>query len=280
MDKEIEKTAKMRPDASRPIRILIVDDHPVVRAGLTSMLATIPDLEVVGSASDGKDALDAIAATSPDILLLDLRMPRLSGAEVLKALRAMEEAPRAIILTSYESNEDIYQAILGGAYGYLLKACSEEEMLDAIHAVYAGQRYLPLTIASRLAERIPRLHLNELHTELLDLLARRVDDKQAAHQLNMTVPKLWQRFNMILDSIDLVMPTVTEPAVKLTIADVARKAGVSMATVSRVLHNKGNHSEETQRAVLKIVNQYDFQLNGTAASLAMMRASSTEEEGS
>lgn len=269
----------MLHEPNRPIRILIVDDHPVVRAGLTSMLATIPGLAVVGSAPDGNEALAILSETATDIVLLDLRMPRLNGIEMLKALRALENGPRAIILTSYESDEDIYQAIQCGAYGYLLKACAEEEMLKAIYAVSSGERYLPMHIASRLAERVPRLHLSALHSEILDLFTSGADDQQAAKRLNISVSALWRQFNLILDRLGPLIPAANTSTGRVTIADIARKAGVSMATVSRVLHNKGKHSEETCRAVMKVVNQYDFQLNGTAASLAMMRTSASQETG-
>ena len=267
----------MLRELDHPIRILIVDDHPVVRAGLASMLATIPGLAVVGSAPDGKEALAIISGTATDIVLLDLRMPRLNGIEMLKALRTIENGPRAIILTSYESDENIYQAIQSGAYGYLLKACAEEEMLSAIYAVSSGERYLPMYIASRLAERIPRSHQSALHAEILDLFASETDGQQAAKRLHISVSSLWLQFNEILDRLDPLMPAASTATGRVTIADIARKAGVSMATVSRVLHNKGKHSEETCRAVMKVVNQYDFELNGTAASLAMMRTSSSQE---
>ncbi|HVW76911.1 MAG TPA: response regulator [Alloacidobacterium sp.] len=265
-----------REDAG-PIRILIADDHPVVRAGLASMLATYPDLEVAGSVSDGKQAI-ALASTV-DILLLDLRMPGLNGLEVLRELRQMEKAPRVIVLTTYESDEDVYQAIRTGTHGYLLKASSEEEMIEAIHAVYAGERYFPPHIASKFADRVPRAHVNARQAEILDLIADGFTDEQVADKLHLSVAALWQQLNDIIEALDSVQESesTAAPDKRATIADIARRAGVSMATVSRVLHNKGKHTEDTRRAVMRVVREYDFQLNSTAASLAMMRNSNNSE---
>jgi two-component system NarL family response regulator len=268
----------MLREGTNPIRILIADDHPVVRAGLASMLATYSDLEVAGIVSDGKQAV--ALATTADILLLDLRMPGMNGFEVLRELRHQQNSPRVIVLTTYESDEDIYQAIRAGTHGYLLKASSEEEMIEAIHAVYAGERYFPPHITARFADRVPRAHLDSRQTEILDLIADGLTDDQVAEKLHTSVAGVWQHLNAIMEALE----AVSEPDAgnasqgrRATIADIALRAGVSMATVSRVLHNKGKHTEDTRRAVMRVVREYDFQLNSTAASLAMMRNTSGSE---
>ena len=262
----------MPREGASSIRILIADDHPVVRAGLAAMLATYPDLEVAGSVSDGRQAL-ALAATT-DIILLDLRMPTMTGFEVLRELRQQKDAPRAIVLTTYESDEDIYQAIRAGAHGYLLKASSEEEMIEAIHAVHAGGRYFPPHIAARFADRVPRANLDSRQAGILDLIADGLTDEEVAQKLHTSVSGVWQHLNAIIETLESTSESESEtatPGRRATIADIARRAGVSMATVSRVLHNKGKHTEDTRRAVMRVVREYDFQLNSTAASLAMMR---------
>jgi DNA-binding NarL/FixJ family response regulator len=280
----------MPEQTAEAIRVLIVDDHPVVRAGLVSMLATYPELDVVGSAADGEQAMAMLAgreASAPiDIVMLDLRMPKTNGIETLKALRQTGNHARVIVITSYESDEDIYQAVKAGAQGYLLKASSDEDMIDAIRRVHAGDRYLPTHIASRLADRMPRAHLDPRQSEILDMIALGMSDDEVAEKLGIGNREVWDHLNTIIEALETsdeadTLDTARDrpPAERITIADVARKAGVSMSTVSRVLHNKGKHTEETRRAVMKVVKEYDFQLNGTAASLAMMRSGSQYEPG-
>src|SRR5215469_6849768 len=130
----------MQKDNSTKIRILIVDDHPVVRTGLTSMLGTQAELEVVGAASNGEEALALITRTTPDVLLMDLRMPGMNGIDLLRALHSYSNPPRVIVLTSFETDEDIYRAVQAGAHGYLLKSTMQQEMVAAIRAVHQGKR--------------------------------------------------------------------------------------------------------------------------------------------
>ncbi len=269
----------MPHEEDKLIRVLIVDDHPVVRAGLTSMLSTYPELDVAGSASDGVQSLAMIIERDFDIILLDLRMPGKNGLETLAALKQLPTPPRVIILTSYESDEDIYQSVRAGAQGYLLKASSEQEMIEAIHTVHAGGRYLPGDIATRLADRMPRANLNALQTEILEMIANGMTDDQVAAKLRISNRVVWKHLNTIIETVGAsdVNSAARPPAEKITIAEIALKAGVSMSTVSRVLHNTGKHTEETRRAVMKVVKEFDFQLNRTAASLAMMRSSGSQD---
>jgi DNA-binding NarL/FixJ family response regulator len=196
------------------------------------------------------------------------------------AFRQLSIPARVIVLTSYESDEEIYQSVRSGAQGYLLKASPEEEMLEAIYTVFRGERYLPTDIASRFADRMPRAQLNSRHTAILDLIASGMTDEQVSDQLHITSRDVWKELNEIikmLESTDEESAAAPVPKSKITIAEVARRAGVSMATVSRVLNNSGKHTEGTRRAVMKVVKEYDFQLNGTAASLAMMRNSGQQD---
>jgi two-component system NarL family response regulator len=259
----------------KQIRLLIVDDHPVVRAGLVSMLSSYPELEVVSGVAGGIAALAEIAKSRVDVVLLDLRMPEMSGLETLQAIKKLDSAPRVIVLTSFETDEDIYQTILAGADGYLLKASSDEEMLEAIRTAISGERYLPPYIASRFADCTPRARLSSTEIELLDLLAGGTHDGEIAAQLGIKKRAVWDCFNKILEQLvdeEPLREAGITIAAKITIEEVARKAGVSISTVSRVLHNKGNHTSETRSAVMRVVREYGFELNRTAASLAMRRA--------
>ncbi|MBB5346270.1 response regulator [Tunturibacter empetritectus] len=259
---------------AKSIRLLIVDDHPVVRAGLSSMLASYPELNVVGSVSSGGAALVALNKAKIDVVLLDLRMPEMSGLQTLKAFRALTVTPKVIILTSFENDDDIYETVIAGAYGYLLKACSDEEILTAIKMVHRRERYLPDYIVSRLAVCSPRTLLDPGDVELLDLLASGIGDSAVSMRMKLPKKEVQQRFNNILDGLierNVAMPHKSESGQRVTIEEVARKAGVSMSTVSRVLNNKGNHSEDTKIAVMAVVRKCGFRLNSTAASLAMMR---------
>jgi two-component system, NarL family, response regulator len=169
-----------------PIRLLIVDDHPVVCAGLTSMLAGHEEFEVVGSAASGERALAVIRQLGPSVILLDLRMPGMDGIAVLHALKSIPSPPHALILTSFEKDEDIYRAIRSGAAGYLLKDTTEAEMVSAIIQVYGGKRFMPRHIAARLAARRMRSDLTGREQQALELVSQGSTNKEIGRALNIS----------------------------------------------------------------------------------------------
>jgi two-component system NarL family response regulator len=186
-----------------PIRILIVDDHPVVLAGLTSMLGTQAGIEVVGSACSGGEAIEMLRAKHADLVLLDLRMPGMSGIDTLHALKRSKIGVRVIILTSFETDEDIYRAVQAGAQGYLLKDAPQSDMLDAIRAVDAGKRYFPRHIAARLAERMMRTNLTAREIEVLNMLARGLTNKQIGCALEISDNTVRNHVNSIIEKLEV-----------------------------------------------------------------------------
>ena len=194
----------MAPDLrSSLIRILIVDDHPVVLAGLTSMLSTQPDFDVVGSASSGEEALQILRNRSADILLIDLRMPDMNGIDTLLALKANRITVRAIVLTSFETDEDIYRSVQAGAQGYLLKGALQADVIDAIHTVHAGKRYFPSYIAARLAERLMRSDLTARELEVLQMLARGLTNKEIGNALRISGNTVRNHVNSIIEKLEV-----------------------------------------------------------------------------
>jgi len=184
-----------------PIRILIVDDHPVVCAGLTSMLSTQAAFEVMGSAASGEEALAILKRSSPNVMLLDLRMPGMDGIAVLRALKGIDSPPAVIVLTSFEKEEDIYRSIRAGAQGYLLKDTSESEMVAAITTVDAGERYIPRRVSARLANRMLRADLTGRELSILELVAEGSTNKEIAGTLNISDNTVRHHVNNIMDKL-------------------------------------------------------------------------------
>ena len=185
------------------IRILIVDDHPVVRAGLASMLGTQAGLKVIGSASGGEEALKLLQRESADVILLDLRMPGMNGIEVLRALSETSHHPKVIVLTSFETDEDIYRAVQAGAKGYLLKDTPQREMIEAITSVHGGKRYIPRHIAARLADRMMRSSLTSRELEILEMLAKGLTNKEIGSALEISDDTVRNHVISIIDKLEV-----------------------------------------------------------------------------
>lgn len=172
------------------IRIVVVDDHPVVREGLVASLEDDPEFRVVGSAGSAEDAMPLITTQHPDVILLDLELPGVNGLEAIPALAAAHPASRILILTAYDTDERVLGAIRAGAKGYLLKGASLEEIARAIRSVHAGESYLEPRIATKvLAELGPRRRpaaLSHREREVLRLVAGGRSNKQIARELGIT----------------------------------------------------------------------------------------------
>jgi DNA-binding NarL/FixJ family response regulator len=169
-----------------PIRLLIVDDHPVVRDGLRGMLSTDPELEVVGEAADGEEALALVGTARPDVILMDLRMPGLGGAATIRALAARGMPARVLVLTTYDSDRDVVPALEAGATGYLLKDSPRAELVRAIHSAARGEAVLAPSVATKLVSqlRTPAADsLSERELEVLTLIAQGETNRGAAARL-------------------------------------------------------------------------------------------------
>jgi len=191
----------MEPSSTNPVRILIVDDHPVMCSGLSNMLGMHKGISVIGSAGSGAEALKFIDREKPDLMLLDLRMPGIDGISVLQKLQKIPESPKVVVLTSYAQDELIYQAIKAGAWGYLLKDTSEDELIAAITAVHAGRRYIPVGISSRLAERMTRSDLTPRELQTLELLAEGYTNKQIATALKLSDYTIRHYVNNLMEKL-------------------------------------------------------------------------------
>lgn len=171
---------------ARTIRILVVDDHPVVRAGMVAMLSEVPDLDVVAEASHGAEAVVAVQQHRVDVVLMDLRMPVLDGVAATAAIRGLANPPRVLILTTYDTDADIVRAVEAGASGYLLKDAPVEVLIEAIRSAAAGRQVFAPPVAARLAARADapaRVELTPREHDVLTLVSQGLSNPEIGRTL-------------------------------------------------------------------------------------------------
>ncbi len=188
---------------SQSIRILVVDDHTVVRQGLVALLNTVPDLEVIAEASDGQEAVEAHRKYKPDVTLMDLRLPKLPGAEAISVIRQESPGARIIVLTTFDGDEDIFRALQAGAKGYLLKGTDADELTAAIRSVYAGKSKIPAFVAEKLAERMGGPALTTRELEVLKRIVAGRSNKEIASDLHISEATVKTHINSLLSKLNV-----------------------------------------------------------------------------
>jgi len=177
---------KRQPAGKAQIRIVVADDHPIVRAGIVANLKHQRDMKVVAEANDGVEALALIKQHSPEVVLLDLRMPRMDGLEVIEQVKALQLPTKVIVMTTFENQEDIQRSLKAGARAYLLKDSPQPTLLEAIRRVHLGEVYLLPQIAQNLVDRMQKPQLSPRELEVLKAVAAGKSNKEIGVQLFIT----------------------------------------------------------------------------------------------
>ena len=183
------------------IRIMVIDDQAVVRQGFVSLINTVADMEVIAEGINGQQAIDLYSQHTPDVTLIDLRMPVVGGVQAISAIRQKFPDARLIVLTTYDGDEDIYRSLQAGARGYLLKDVFFEELEAAIRTVHAGSRHIPAAVAQRLAERMANSDLTGREMEVLELIVRGQSNKEISSTLGITESTVKSQINKILNKL-------------------------------------------------------------------------------
>lgn len=189
------------------IRLLVADDHPVVRKGLIEMLRVDPRLQVVAEASTGREAVAAYTEHRPDVVLMDLRMPGMSGVEAIDAMCASDPGAKIIIVTGVDGEEDIYRGLRAGAKGYILKDAPEQEVIKAVLTTMEGRRYLAQSVAAKLANHLDLHQLSRREMEILRLMATGISNKGIAKQAGITEGTVKFHVNSILAKLECATRT-------------------------------------------------------------------------
>ena len=206
-DKKNGKKKAMNGKKRECIRILIADDHSVVREGLVSLVKRKSDMTVVAEASNGREAVDLWKEHRPDVTLLDLRMPELDGVGAIKEIREFDASAHILVLTTFDGDEDIYRAIKAGAKGYLLKDTAREALMDSIRRVHAGETCIPVSLAAKLADRVSGEALSAREIEVLQRIAAGKSNKEIGAELFISEGTVKTHVKSIFSKLDVVSRT-------------------------------------------------------------------------
>ncbi len=184
-----------------PIRVLIADDHAIVRQGLAAIIDRDLEMTMISQAEDGQQAIDLFREHQPDVTLMDLRMPQMGGVEAIAAICAEFKQARIMVLTTYDSDEDIYRGLQAGAQGYLLKDAKPNELLNAIRTVHSGQKYIPPDVGAKLVQRMSNPELSDREREVLRLIAQGMSNLEIGTVLNIGESTVKSHVNRILSKL-------------------------------------------------------------------------------
>ena len=188
---------------SSTIKVMIVDDHPLVRVGMATVVNQQPDMTIAAEADGGARALELFRAHQPDVVLMDMRLRGDSGARVTSQIRAEFPHARVLVISNYDGDEDIHQALAAGAMGYLFKSIVEDELVDAIREVNAGRRYLPKGVAERLGENKAGMHLTRREDEILELLGKGLGNRELGQVLGVSEDTIKTHLKSLFRKLDV-----------------------------------------------------------------------------
>jgi two-component system, NarL family, response regulator len=183
---------------SQKISVMVVDDHPLIRVGIAAIVNARADMTVVAQAGTGEEALELFRRHKPDVTLMDLRLPGIGGVEAIAAMRTTRPDARFIVVTTYDGDEDIHRALEAGAQGYIIKGMPYQTLVEAIHRVHLGKRFLPPPVANALASRMPDSDLSPREMEVLLLLVAGRSNKEIAQTLDITEATVKSHVSTIL----------------------------------------------------------------------------------
>ena len=182
----------------KPITILIVDDHPIMRVGIQAILTAQADFQVVAQAGTAAEAVRLFAERCPDLTLMDLRLPDKSGVDAIREIRKISPTAKIIVLTTYEGDEDIHQALAAGAQGYLIKGMPHDALVKALYRVHGGSRFLPNVVSQSLSSRVPGTNLSQREQEVLELLFAGKSNREIAKLLAIKEATVKSHVSVIL----------------------------------------------------------------------------------
>jgi DNA-binding NarL/FixJ family response regulator len=188
-------------NAASRFGVLVVEDHPIMRMGIAAIIDAQPDMKVCGQAESGTDAVRLFRQNRADVILMDLRLPGMSGLDALRTIRKQDPSARCVVLTTYEGDEDIHQALEAGAAGYLIKAMSHDTLVDALRKVHSGTRFLPAPVAQSLAMRTPNSDLSPREREVLSLMVHGKSNKDIGAALKITEATVKCHVSVILERL-------------------------------------------------------------------------------